>query len=76
MTKPILMPRELEELKVVCDACATEHGAWTSGASLEEVYFTARLPLDQDEATVECERGHRQLVVREGTERAANFGLG
>ena len=71
--RPIVMPRDREEMRVICDQCVSEH-TWAQGASRDEVRFTARLPLDQSDAWVLCDRGHRNLVVREGAERTANFG--
>ncbi len=70
------MPEGKDEVRVVCDRCAVEQQGTLGGESLDEkVKFTARLPLGEDFAQVYCDNGHNRFVVREGSERARNFGV-
>ena len=49
--------------------------SWAAGEDRSDAKVYGRLPLDQDDACVECRYGHPHLAVREGSERARNFGL-
>lgn len=80
--KPILVGRDKTEFEAICDQCVSEKNAphesgrgWAAGEDHSDVTVRGELPLDQDDVWVECPHGHRHLAVREGSERAANFGL-
>jgi hypothetical protein len=46
----------------------------TESLADEEVQFGGSLPLDKDVDWFTCIHGHRQFVVRRGTEQAARLG--
>jgi hypothetical protein len=77
--RPIFVAADKTRYSGICDECQREKGApgtdraWAPGDDLSDVRVEGDLPLDQDEAWVECEHGHRHLVLREGSERAKNF---
>ena len=77
---PHLVPRDRENFSYICDRCAAEknagRGGWIAGEGLDDVTVAGTLPLDQDEAWVACAHGHEHLVIRDGSERARNFGIG
>lgn len=82
-SQPHLMPAgSTERRDVICDECVHEKnvgvhptGAWSRDrGDRADVEFTIVLSLDEDFAIVECPHGHQHGVVREGTERARNFG--
>jgi hypothetical protein len=81
--QPIIVRRDMTSRDALCQSCVAEKNAphesgrqaWARNEGHEDVTVRAELPLDQDEAWVECPHGHRHLVLREGSERAAQFGL-
>lgn len=81
MPEPVVIDRDATRFSAICDECVREknrpfesHRGWAQGEGHEDVSVSGALPLDQDEAWVECPYGHRHLVVRRGSERARNFG--
>jgi hypothetical protein len=80
--QPILVRGDATSFEAICDQCVAEKNAphesgraWAAGDDHSDVKVSGELPLDQDDAWVECRYGHRHLVVREGSERARNFGV-
>jgi hypothetical protein len=81
--QPILIGREQVTFSVPCDECVREKNepggsgwATTDAAELSDVMLEGELSLDEDDAWVECRRGHRHFAVREGSERAGILGFG
>lgn len=87
MPEPIIVPRDETTFSAICDQCVRDRNEpWRSGRApwgrdehgrdegYEDVTVSGELPLDQDEAWVTCPYGHRHLVLREGSQRARNFG--
>jgi hypothetical protein len=81
MPEPIIVPRENTTFSALCDRCINEKNspltperAWSEGEGYRDVTVSGDLPLDQDEAWVTCPYGHEHLALREGSQRARNFG--
>lgn len=79
--EPILIEPDATRFSAICDDCVREKNrpfesgrSWAQGEGHEDVTVSGELPLDQDDAWVDCAYGHRHLVIRRGSERARNFG--
>jgi hypothetical protein len=80
--QPIVVAADRESFSRLCDQCVREKNApmesgraWAPGEGHEDVTVSGTLPFGQDELWVECPHGHRHLVLRQGSERARNFGF-
>ena len=83
--EPFLVKPEQVEFSFVCPDCVYEKHSplhpdrppFARATSVEEegVVFKGSLPLDEDSGMFMCDYGHEQFVVRQGSERAANFGV-
>lgn len=82
VSDPILIKVDATTYEAVCDECVAEKNrpgtdrAWSPGEGHEDVTVKGDIPADVDDLWVECPHGHRHLVLRAGSERAANFGVG
>jgi hypothetical protein len=73
MPEPIFVPGDRTTFNRLCDQCVAEKVGWEQGSDTCDVRVRGEVPIDQDEAWIECPRGHRHLVLREGSERVRNF---
>lgn len=80
--EPHFAPRDATTYSFLCPDCVHEKNAprsgraWSAGEAYEDVTASGDMPTDIDEQWVTCHHGHEHLVIREGSERAANFGHG
>jgi hypothetical protein len=77
----ILVRSTAESFAAPCSACAIVN-AWDRGgrrrtdpACGEDAMLCGAIPLEVDEAWVECRHGHAHLVLRQRSKRAALYGL-
>ena len=82
MADPIVVARDATTYEALCQDCVAEKNApfesgraWSPGEGHEDVTMRGEIAADVDDLWVECAHGHRHLVVREGSERARNFGV-
>jgi len=80
---PIIVPAEAEAFSAICDQCTEEKNSpfvrergWAPAEDRSDVRVEGKLPLGVDELHVKCPYGHEHLVLRLGSQRAANFGFG
>jgi hypothetical protein len=81
--QPFFVGRNQTDFTFTCPDCVHEKNSpfhperapfGTGSLADEEVQFGGSLPLDKDADWFTCVHGHRQFVVRRGTEQAARLG--
>jgi hypothetical protein len=81
--QPFFVKRNQADFTFTCPNCVHEKNSpfhpgrapfGTGSLADEEVQFGGSLPLDKDADWFTCIHGHRQFVVRRGTEQAARLG--
>jgi hypothetical protein len=82
--RPYLVSRDATDYSFICDYCVYEKNSpfhperlpYWRGDDHSNAEASGPMPLELDEQSVKCQHGHEHLVLREGSERAANFGFG